>query len=80
MVEWKTKTINFCILIFKQPNFMSSEEFNTAVVRLYDTIKPYAVSLTKNMIDAEDLIQDTMTRASRYKDNFKHNTNLKSWL
>lgn len=59
---------------------MSSEEFNTAVVRLYDTIKPYAVSLTKNMIDAEDLIRDTMTRAFRYKDNFKHNTNLKSWL
>lgn len=59
---------------------MSLEEFNTAVVRLYDTIKPYAVSLTKNMIDAEDLLQDTMMRAFRYRENFKHNTNLKSWL
>lgn len=54
--------------------------FKQQVIGLYNTIKPYALSLTKNLIDAEDLLQDTMLRAFRYEANFRHNTNLKSWL
>ena len=42
----------------------------------------YAVScrLTKAPLDAEDLVQDTMVKAMRARDQYEPGTNLKAWL
>ena len=42
----------------------------------------YAVScrLTKSPLDAEDLVQDTLVKAMRARDQYEPGTNLKAWL
>jgi RNA polymerase sigma-70 factor (ECF subfamily) len=39
-----------------------------------------AMRLTRNSKDAEDLVQDAITRALRFEDTFHEGTNLKAWL
>lgn len=36
--------------------------------------------LTRNPVDAEDLVQDTYAKAVRFEDQFKQGTHLKAWL
>jgi len=59
---------------------MSAEEFKNAVIHLSGSLKPYAVSLTRDMRDAEDLMQETILKALNSWSKYKHNTNLRAWL
>lgn len=59
---------------------MSTIEFNTLLVSNRTFLKGFALGFTRDMEDAEDLIQDTMVKALRYKNNFKEGTNIKGWL
>ncbi|MDE0978692.1 MAG: sigma-70 family RNA polymerase sigma factor [Flavobacteriales bacterium] len=59
---------------------MGSIEFNSLLVVNRDFLKGFALGFTRDMQDAEDLIQDTMVKALRYKNNFKEGTNIKGWL
>jgi RNA polymerase sigma-70 factor (ECF subfamily) len=43
---------------------------------LYNT----ALRLTRNMLDAEDLVQDVYLRAFRFFDKFQEGTNFKAWI
>ncbi|EOZ95973.1 RNA polymerase ECF-type sigma factor [Indibacter alkaliphilus LW1] len=43
-------------------------------------LKPFALKLTRDMDDANDLLQDTMVKAFTNKDKFTEGTNLKAWL
>jgi RNA polymerase sigma-70 factor (ECF subfamily) len=43
---------------------------------LYNT----AVQMTRNVPDAEDLVQETFVKAYRFFDKFKRGTNCKAWL
>ncbi len=54
----------------------------TAVVVLeyIDALFGYALMLTRNRTDAEDLLQETYVRALRAMDNLREKSNLKSWL
>jgi RNA polymerase sigma-70 factor (ECF subfamily) len=45
-----------------------------------DILKRFALSLTRNEEDANDLLQDTTYRAIKYRKMFKLGTNLKAWL
>lgn len=65
--------------IIKQ-NVMSTIEFNTLLVTNRSFLKGFAMGFTRDAQDAEDLIQDTMVKALRYKKNFKEGTNIKGWL
>ncbi len=40
----------------------------------------YALQLTKNSEDANDLVQETLLKALKYQSKFKEGTNLKGWL
>lgn len=40
----------------------------------------FAMSLVRNRTDAEDLVQETLLKACRSKDQFEKGTRLKSWL
>ena len=45
----------------------------------YADLKKYAISLTYNQEDANDLVQDTYLKIMQYEDYFKDGTNLKAW-
>ena len=59
---------------------MSTLEFNSLLVTNRSFLKGFALGFTRDAQDAEDLIQDTMVKALRYKKNFKEGTNIKGWL
>ena len=59
---------------------MSTQEFQTKVIALQDFLKPYALNLTNDMDDTEDLLQETMFKALSNKDKFEEGTNIKAWL
>ena len=43
-------------------------------------LRNYALQLTQNMEDANDLVQETFLKAMTYSSKFKKGTNLKGWL
>ncbi|MEZ4259636.1 MAG: sigma-70 family RNA polymerase sigma factor [Polyangiaceae bacterium] len=45
-----------------------------------DSLYGVACKLTRNPSEAEDLVQDTLLKAMRARDQFKSGTNLKAWL
>ena len=59
---------------------MSTLEFNYLIGNHSGSLKSFAYNFTKNVEDAEDLLQDTLVKAIRYKDNFQDGTNFKGWL
>ena len=59
---------------------MSTLEFNQLLVSQSDFLRGFALGFTRNGADADDLVQDTMVKALRYKNNFKEGTNMKGWL
>jgi RNA polymerase sigma-70 factor, ECF subfamily len=45
-----------------------------------DAVHRFALRLTRNPVDAEDLVQETFLRAYRAWDQFERGTNCRSWL
>jgi len=45
-----------------------------------DCLERFATKFTNNVEDANDLVQDTIIKAIRYRDMYKSGTNLKGWL
>ncbi len=56
------------------------EDFDREVSPHTDAIYKYALKLSGNEEDADDLFQDTMLKAFRYFHNFEQGTNCKAWL
>lgn len=46
----------------------------------FDALYSTALRLTRNALDAEDLLQDTYLRAYRFYDKFSPGTNFKAWI
>jgi len=59
---------------------MSTLEFNHLVKANSPSLHSFAYNFTKNLEDAEDLLQDTVLKALRYRENFQDGTNFKGWL
>ena len=59
---------------------MSTLEFNDALVRLEQYMKSFAFTFTKNYEDAEDLTQETMLKALKYRTQYQPQTNFKAWV
>jgi RNA polymerase sigma-70 factor (ECF subfamily) len=55
-------------------------DFNTQIDNERRALKNYALQLTRNLEDANDLVQETMLKAFTYKTKFEEGTNLKGWL
>lgn len=58
---------------------MSRSDFQTQLVSLEPSLSRFAISLTNNADDAQDLLQDTFLKALTFREYFKENTNLKAW-
>ena len=55
-------------------NFQNEVKMATTV------LKPHAMRLTRDLNDAEDLIQETIVRALVNEDKFQDGTNIRAWL
>lgn len=58
---------------------MTAIEFNYQLTSLSESLERFALSLTSNMEDARDLLQETFVKAISYRDKFADDTNLKAW-
>lgn len=61
-------------------NKMSVVNFQSEVKTATVVLKPHAMRLTRDINDAEDLIQETIVRALTNEDKFQEGTNIKAWL
>jgi len=59
---------------------MEETEFRSSVTKYAYSLKPFALSLTRDLQDANDLIQETLLRALSSREKFAEGTNLKAWL
>jgi len=59
---------------------MTSIEFSYSLNQLSGVLKPFAMKLTRDLDDANDLLQDTMVKAYTNQNKFAEGTNLKAWL
>jgi RNA polymerase sigma factor (sigma-70 family) len=59
---------------------MTAQEFTKHIVTLSKVLKPFAVRLTKDADDANDLLQDTLLKGYTNRDKFTDGTNLKAWM
>ena len=54
-------------------------EFSNELVKLEGLLRRFAMKLTANRDDANDLLQDTFLRALKYRNHFEPSTNLRAW-
>jgi RNA polymerase sigma-70 factor (ECF subfamily) len=54
--------------------------FSQAALEHIDALFGYALTLTRDQVDAEDLVQETYLRAMRAFGQLVHDSNLKGWL
>ena len=57
-----------------------SNVFNNKVSEARGVLKPFAIKLTRDITDAEDLVQETVYKAIVNYEKFQTGTNLKAWL
>ena len=55
-------------------------EFQALAFEHVDSLYNTAVRMTKNALDAEDLLQDVYLRAFRFFQRFEQGTNFKAWI
>ena len=70
----------FVQLLIKKLKQMTNFEFSHKVNLHYSPLRGYALKLTQDHEDANDLVQETMLKAFKNKDKFEEGTNLKGWL
>ncbi|MDX5428781.1 MAG: RNA polymerase sigma factor [Bacteroidota bacterium] len=59
---------------------MSASDFGNIVHSHSPFLKQLALKLTRQMEEAEDLLQETMYKAIKNRDKYRDGTNLKGWL
>lgn len=58
----------------------SVDSFEVEMLGHLDTLYGVSCRMTKSTAEAEDLVQDTVVKAMRARDQFQPGTNLKAWL
>lgn len=59
---------------------MTAIEFTYNISKVSKSLKPFAMRLTKDNDDANDLLQDTLLKAFTNREKYADGTNLKAWL
>lgn len=59
---------------------MTALEFSYSINKVSKSLKPFAMRLTKDSEDANDLLQETLLKAFINREKFADGTNLKAWL
>ena len=58
---------------------MESKRFSDELLALKASLHRYALSLTGDVDNADDLVQDTFLKALTFKESFEENTNMRAW-
>lgn len=58
---------------------LSSKDIHSKIVKINSSLRAFAMSLTGNSTDADDLYQDTTLRIMSNADKFREGTNFKAW-
>ena len=61
-------------------NSQFHSEFEEIVVPHKESLRNFALKLTKNEDDAQDLVQETLLKAFRFLDKYERGTNARAWL
>jgi DNA-directed RNA polymerase specialized sigma24 family protein len=56
------------------------QAFNEEILPHLDSLYNFALRLTTDPSDSEDLVQDTIVKAFRFFDSYEKGTNAKAWL
>lgn len=59
---------------------LAATSWRDEVVAQIPSLRAFAWSLSHNSADADDLVQDTLTKAWTHRDKFELGTNLRAWL
>jgi RNA polymerase sigma factor (sigma-70 family) len=59
---------------------MNAQEFSSQILKVSKSLKPFAIRLTKDVEDANDLMQDTLIKGYTNREKFADGTNLKAWM
>jgi RNA polymerase sigma-70 factor (ECF subfamily) len=59
---------------------MTKVQFQKKILSLQDNMFHFALTLTTNRDDAQDLLQETTLKALNNQDKFINNTNFKAWV
>jgi RNA polymerase sigma factor (sigma-70 family) len=59
---------------------MTTLEFGYLLQQYEQKLKLYALKLTANLDDSQDLVQETMLKALKYKSKFSEGTNFSAWM
>lgn len=63
-----------------QDEFKKQVDFEREMLPHLDALYNFAIRLTTDPIDAEDLVQDTVVKAFRFFSSYEKGTNAKAWL
>lgn len=63
-----------------QEEFKKQQDFKSEMIPHLDSLYNFALRLTTDPIDAEDLVQDTIVKAFRFFNSYEKGTNAKAWL
>ncbi len=66
--------------LFKSKSTISKYEFDILFRENVDNLYSLALRMTRNVLDAEDLVQETALKAYRYFDKFDLGTNFRAWI
>ena len=59
---------------------MTRMQFQSNLLLVQDNLRRYALKLTQDTNDADDLVQDTSLRALTHRDKFVSDINFKGWM
>ena len=59
---------------------MLTQEFSQLLVTNADFLKPFAINLTRDSEEANDLFQETLYKALANQEKYNAGTNIKAWL
>jgi RNA polymerase sigma factor (sigma-70 family) len=59
---------------------MTALEFSYTLAKMSKSLKPFALKLTRDTEEANDLLQETVLKAFTNREKFTDGTNLKAWL
>ena len=69
-----------CIVTIKIKIMKENASLIEKTLQMDSHLRQYAVSLTMNLDDAEDLLQDTYLKVMQTENSYKEDTNLKAWV
>lgn len=77
ILAWKILTAHSLSLLAMDP---TTESIRSEMAALLPRLRRFAISLTANRADADDLVQDTVERALRSLHQWQRGTRLDSWM